>query len=348
MSYGPLWAVTSAIIMFVSGANLLTAFLLLKAILVLAWLFALRLVDRICVDEPPLTRAMALVIFGWLPVGVVQSLAEGHNDIVMAALAVLWLSLLLKRRISAPIALAASALCKYTTAPLFLVDLIYMHRAERMNWRDYLRRILLPAVLTLATFALFVRSIQFFDGTRILNVWRFLQPRDAVLAIDGFLGGYVWPLAYVATAVLPLLAAWYCARLWVEPNREQLIRACLAVLCAVTFSTVAHLWPWYLVWLLPFAALSPRWWLARFVTGVALLMPFTVAIWWIPQFDDQKEVAALILYLGAIGWTAMTRADLLQPADVNPRQAYPIPAMSRRDLPLSTHSQTRSDAGQEV
>jgi alpha-1,6-mannosyltransferase len=348
MSYGPLWAVASAFIMFVSGGSLLTAFILLKAILVLAWLFALRLVYRISADAAPLTRALALVVFGWLPVGVVQALAEGHNDIVMATLALLWLSLLLGRHVAAPIALAASALCKYTTAPLFLVDLISVHRAERMSWRDYRRRMVLPAILTLATFALFVRSFQFFDGTRLLNVWRFLQPRDAVLAIDAFLGGYIWPLAYVATAVFPLLAAWYCARLWVEPNREQLIRASLAVMCAATFSTVAHLWPWYLVWLLPFAALSPGWWLARFVTGVALLMPFTVAIWWIPQFDDHKEVAALILYLGAIGWTAMTRADLLQPAVVNPRQAYPAPAMSRRDLPRSAHSQTHSDAGQEV
>jgi alpha-1,6-mannosyltransferase len=348
MSYGPLWAVASAFIMVVSGTSLLTAFILFKAILVLAWLLALRLVDRITADEPKLTRGLAVVIFGWLPVGVVQVLAEGHNDIAMAALALLWLSLLLRRRLAAPIALAASALCKYTTAPLFLVDLIYVHGAEGMNWRDYLRRMLVPAILTLATFALFVRSFQFFDGTRLLNVWRFLQPRDAILAIDAFLGGYIWPLAYVATAVFPLLAAWYCARLWVEPNREQLIRASLAVMSAATFSTVAHLWPWYLVWLLPFAALSPGWWLARFVTGVALLMPFTVAIWWIPQFDDHKEFAALILYLGAIAWTVMTRAELARPAGINSRPASPVPAMPRRDLPRSTRSQTHSDAGQEV
>ena len=57
-------------------------------------------------------------------------------------------------------------------------------------------------------------------------------------------------------------------------------------------------------------------------------VPFTVAIWWIPQFDDHKEVAAFILYLGAIGWTALTRADLFQPAGVNPRQASQVPAKS--------------------
>ena len=168
------------------------------------------------------------------------------------------------------------------------------------------------------------------------------------------MGGYVWPLAYVVTAIFPIVAAWQCARLWIEPDREHLIRACLAIMCAVIFSTVAHLWSWYIVWVLPFTALIPNWWLSRFVIGVALLTPFTVAIWWISELQDHKELASLFLYLGAIVWAALTRYEIpsiaiaTEPISPPRRSVSSGSSMPRRDLPQAAHSQTHSDAGQEA
>jgi len=348
MSYGPLWAVVSAIVMTFVGTSILGAFLLFKILLAAAWIGSLILLRRIGREDSPLDRALATVIFGWFPVGVGQTLAEGHNDIAMSCLALLWLYLLLRARREAPIALAASALCKYTTGPLFLVDLIYARRRENMDWVAYLRRMLIPALLALVIFSLFVRSFRFFDGTRLLNVWHFLQPRDAVLAIDSMLGGYVWPLAYLATAVFPIIALWQCGRMWLEPDREQTIRACLAIMCAVTFSAVAHLWVWYVVWILPFAALTPRWWLSRFVVGIALIAPFTVAIWWIPIFADLKQHAALVLYLGAIAWAAFVRYDLPVGVPLSRRAVSSSPSAPHRGRSRAVRSQTHSDAGQEA
>jgi len=348
MSYGPLWAIVAAIVMTFVKTNILGAFLLFKTILAAAWIGSLVLLRRIGTDDSPLDRALAIVIFGWLPVGIGQTIAEGHNDIAMSFLALLWLHLLLRTKRAAPIALAASALCKYITAPLFLVDLIHALRQENMSWSVYVRRMILPAILALAVFALFVRSLQFFDGTRLINVWRFLQPRDAVLAINSMLGGYVWPLAHVASAILPVVAIWQCGRMWLEPNREQTIRACVAIMCAVTFSAVAHLWVWYIVWILPFAALAPNWWLSRFVVGVALLAPFTVAIWWIPQLDSFKEHAALVLYLGAIGWAALVRYDSAAGAPALQRPISSKPLTPHKGRLRAAHSQTHSDAGQEA
>lgn len=348
MSYGPLWAVVSAVVMTLVGTSILGAFLLFKFILAAAWIGSLILLRRIGAEDSPLDRALAVVIFGWLPVGIGQTIAEGHNDIAMSFLALLWLYLLLRSKRGAPIALAASALCKYITAPLFLVDLIHVLRRDNLAWSAYLRRMIVPAILALVVFALFVRSFQFLDGTRLINVWRFLQPRDAVLAIDSMLGGYVWPLAYLATAVFPVIAFWQCGRMWLEPDREQTIRACLAIMCAVTFSAVAHLWVWYVVWFLPFAALTPRWWLSRFVVGVALLAPFTVAIWWIPIFADFKEHAALVLYLGAIAWAAFMRYDIPIGAAVASKAVSSSPSVPHRARLRAAHSQTHSDAGQEA
>ena len=348
MSYGPLWAVVSAAVMTFVGTNILGAFLLFKILLAGAWIGSLILLRRIGAEDPPLDRALAIVIFGWLPVGIGQTIAEGHNDIAMSSLALLWLYLLLRNKRGAPIALAASALCKYITAPLFLVDLIRGLRQENLGWSAYLRRMIVPAILALVVFALFVRSFQFFDGTRLINVWRFLQPRDAVLAINPMLGGHVWPLAHVATAILPIVAVWQCGRMWLEPTRENTIRACLAIMCAVTFSAVAHLWSWYIVWMLPFAALVPNWWLSRFVVGVALLAPFTVAIWWIPHLADYKEHAALVFYLAAIGWAALVRYDVPAKDPTPQRRLSSSPSVPHRDRLRAARSQTHSDAGQEA
>jgi hypothetical protein len=348
MSYGPLWALVSAAVMKLVGTSIPGAFLFFKLLLAAAWIGSLLLLRRIGADDAPLDRALAVVVFGWLPVGIGQTVAEGHNDIAMSSLALLWLYLLLRNRRGAPIALAASSLCKYVTAPLFLVDLIHALRQENLGWSAYARRMIVPAILALVVFAFFARSFQFFDGMRLINVWRFLQPRDAVLAIDSMLGGYVWPLSYVATAIFPIVAAWQCGRLWLEPSREETIRTCLAIMCAVTFAAVAHLWVWYVVWILPFAALIPNWWLSRFVIGVAILVPFTVAIWWIPQLADYKEHAALALYLGAIAWAALTRYELPAPNELPQRTVSSASLALHRDRLRAAHSQKHSDAGQEA
>ncbi len=117
-------------------------------------------------------------------------------------------------------------------------------------------------------------------------------------------------------------------------------------MCAVTFAAVAHLWVWYVVWILPFAALVPNWWLSRFAVGVALLAPFTVAIWWIPQIAEYKEHAALALYLGAIAWAVFVRYEF--PVVTRQSAVSSNPSAPYRDRSRAVHSQTHSDAGQEA
>src|SRR5207344_1864961 len=91
-------------------------------------------------------RCLAIVVFGWTPAGVSQSLAEGHNDIAMVALALLW---------------------------LYLVDALYALRYERIGWRRYALRLAPAAALGLATMALFYRSPEYFDGVRLIGAWYF-------------------------------------------------------------------------------------------------------------------------------------------------------------------------------
>jgi len=308
MSYGPAWAILSGAVMAIAGDSTLAAAILFKLILGIAWYACVVLVERITAPQPTLDRCLAVALVGWTPIGLTQTVAEGHNDVAMASLALLWIWLLLRGRGTAPLALAASTLCKYVTGPLFVVDLIVALRMQRLSWRQLLLRFLAPALFSLAVFAIFYRSPQFFDGTRLISEWHFLQPRHALDAFDDLIPYSLYPVELAIAAAFALLTAICLVELYRHPGPETTAKAVLAIMSTITFTVIAHLWPWYLVWTLPLAALVPRWWLSRFVIGVCLLAPFTFAFWWIDALVDYKEWAALALYTGALLWTAATRA----------------------------------------
>jgi alpha-1,6-mannosyltransferase len=309
MSYGPLWGIISAIVMAVAGNSVLVAGILFKAVLATAWVGSLVLIERITRARPARERCLAVGMFGWAPASVSQSLAEGHNDIVLVAFAMLWMLLLLQARRAAPVALVASALCKYVTAPLLLIDAIVALRREGAGWRQYLARLLAPAVLGLGTLALFYRSPNFFEGVRVVSEWHFLRPIDALIAIEQATGLPLLVMHVAVVAFFMLHAAYWLAVSFWSPTVTTLQKAIIATMAAVLFAAVSHVWPWYAIWALAPAALVPGWWLSRFVFGVVLVMPFSLAIWWSEPFPDHMEFAALIVYAAACLWTIATASQ---------------------------------------
>jgi hypothetical protein len=307
MSYGPLWGVISGAVMLVAGDNVLLTFLFFKSVLAAAWIGALRLVWRLTEGQTHNRRCLAILLFGWLPAGVSQSLAEGHHDIAMVVLALLWLLQITRGRFLAPVALAASVLCKYVTAPLFLIDALFALRFAKIAWRRSVLRLVPPTVLCVAVMALFYRSSEFFDGVRLVSSWYFLQPRDAVQAVELALGLRILPLELAVTAIFPVYAAYAAWIAWNEPTRDRLLQAALATMCAVLFTAVSHLWAWYVIWVLALAVLSPSWWLSRFIIGVSILSPFTLGFWWIEPFANHREAVAFGMYAFAVLWTLLTR-----------------------------------------
>jgi alpha-1,6-mannosyltransferase len=220
--------------------------------------------------------------------------------------AILWIALLLRRHWSGPFALAASVLIKYITAPLMLADALVNLRLHRVSLRSYVLRLILPGVVALAILAIFYRSPAFFDGLRLISAWHFLQPIDAVAALQHLLGV---PLPFADAAVValfPLIAAYQIYLFWKDPTAEGVLKVSLAIVTAVSLSAINHIWPWYIIWTLALAAMVPQWWLSQFILGLALLSPFSVAIWWIPELEAYKGLTAVLLYAGASGWVAIT------------------------------------------
>jgi alpha-1,6-mannosyltransferase len=314
MSYGPLWALISAAVMLVAGSNLLATAILFKGVLAAAWIATLYLVYKMTAHRSLRERCLAIVVLGWTPAGVGQSLAEGHNDIAMVVLMLLWLFLLLRGRQQAPIALVAASLCKYVTAPLLAIDFIHAVRLQRLGWGQSAARLAASAILALGGMAIFYRSSHFFDGVRLVGSWHFLQPGEAVWAIELMLGVSLQPFSIAAEAAFPGFAAYLLWKAWVDPSSERTLQAVIGLMAAILFTVVSHLWAWYAIWGLALAALLPTWWLSRFIIGVAILAPFTLAAWWVEPFPHHQEIAALALYAGALAWTAITRPRTVAPA----------------------------------
>ena len=307
MSYGPLWAVLSAVVTILAGDNILAIGILFKVLLATAWLASLWLVERITRGLDARERSLAVGMFGWTPAGVSQSLAEGHNDIALVALLLLWLHLMLRGNWAAPLALAASALCKYVSAPLMLVDAVYAVRRRNVTIPQVLARYALPGLLVFGTLSLFYRSTAFFDGLKVVSEWQFLRPSEAFMAIEHLTGLPMLVPRKVVMAFFVLLAVYWLAVCYWSPTIRVLQKTAIAVMVAVLFAGVSHVWPWYVIWALALAVLVPRWWLSRFVFGLSLLMPFALAAWWIEPVPNHMELAALILYVGAGLWTYATR-----------------------------------------
>lgn len=321
MSYGPFWALMSAVVMTLGGGSLLAAAILFKSMLLAAWCGSLVLIDRIMRQAAPRHRVLALVIAGWVPLGVTETVAEGHNDIMLVLPALGWLFLLLQRRLTAPLALAASVMCKYTTAPLFFIDLLHHFKGRRLSVRDYVFRMAPTAIFGLVVFGLFFRSLGFFDGVLLVDSWHFMQPSDAFLAVSDLFNGWLEPVENVILAIFPAIVIHQAWMYWNAPDTDNVLRLTLATMCAVSFSLIGHVWPWYLVWTLPLAALVPGWWLSRFIVGLSLAAPFTAIVWWVPAAEDFKNEAALVMYAVAVLWAYWTARE--EPEAVS--RAAPVP-----------------------
>src|SRR5262249_43343296 len=180
-----------------------------------------------------------------------------------------------------PVALMGSALSKYVTAPFFLVDVIIAWRLHGLGWRQLVLRYVGPGLLGLAVFGIFYRSPAFFEGTRVISEWELLQPRHAAEAMELAVGFALDVLDWSITAAIALLALSSVVVLLLTPTLENATKAAVAIMSAISFVGIAHLWPWYLVWTVLLGPLVPRWWLARFVIGVSVLAAFSLSFWWV-------------------------------------------------------------------
>jgi hypothetical protein len=171
MTYGPLWALISWLITKATAASVFWSTVAFKGLLVTAWCFLLRIVAALVKDRTVREQSAALLVVGWLPLGPVQIAGEGHNDVLMLVFILLWLLCLERGRPwLATTALALSVGVKYVSAPLFLLDFLFLAPTARTSsWRErvqaYAPRGLLALAIWVIVFAPFFESFAFFRET---------------------------------------------------------------------------------------------------------------------------------------------------------------------------------------
>jgi hypothetical protein len=280
-TYGPLWALGLGGVGLLGAGRAALELAVLKAVLGGAWLAALVAVRRLAMPRGPRAEAMAIALFGWLPLSVHYGVAELHNDVAMAALLAWALVLAREGRATAPVALFASAMVKYATAPVLLLDAwrgLREGAGRRGAWR---RGALAGLAVALLLFALFARDFEVFAGTRRMS-FGILSPAKALRLALAPLPGPGISRELAAGLVLAAVAAAFAGpglRFLRRPSAEALPLLAFGVLAAVALAALGHTWPWFLVW--PLAAGAVLWpaWQLRALAGLLVVAPLFDLFW---------------------------------------------------------------------
>jgi hypothetical protein len=204
--YGPLWELLSLGTFYLSGGDFMFHLLALKIVAALAYLGCVWLVYKILQHLQPEWATAGAIAFGWSPLVLLESVQNGHNDIVMVffLLAAVWAFArwAMDRHPSNKltinpflllvcVCLALSILVKFVTAVIVPFFLIGMAMAQP-KWRQRLAAITLYGALIVGLVVL--AMLPFWPG---LNNWAVLQAGSGagrsflallVLVLRGFLG----------------------------------------------------------------------------------------------------------------------------------------------------------------
>jgi alpha-1,6-mannosyltransferase len=292
--YGPLFTALSYPLAWLS---LPLAYWTLKVGIVAASLAFIWLVWR-CAVLLELDPRPAILFVAVSPLYVFFALGGFHNDFLMLVPSTAAIALLLQRRDRAAGAALALAVAIKFTAIVLLPFLLIAARppSRRLRLLEGLALAAVPLILlSVALFGLEVPNLSDQHGV----VTGFSVPNLVGLAFG--LGGSTPGLLRVANVALVLLVLMLLRR-----PREWIAGAGWATLALV--ASVAWLMPWYLVWVLPLAALGRSAALRRATLGFTVFLVLT----FIPQTHVFVDSHGLNPMSTAAGQAAMKLQQKLQ------------------------------------
>ena len=220
----------------------------------------------------PSKQALAFVALN--PALLAYALGGGHNDLLMLAIVLLAVRLVLKARPRAAGATLALAVSVKATAGLVLPFLLIgagkrAERGQRQAGIGFVAVIAGVSAVATAFYGLEWLRVPatIADGTG--------QHIGELRSIPGLLAGYlglgqvgVVPRTLLFVAVIAVIVL--SIRASVGSRDGWIAGAAVAIIASLALSTQLH--PWYLIWCLPFAALSGN----RRIRGAAMALTFAV------------------------------------------------------------------------
>jgi alpha-1,6-mannosyltransferase len=324
--YGPLFLGIVSLVAAVAGSHVTIAALAIKVIdasgLVLLGVFVPRIAVTLRCDP---RRAAWLAVLS--PLVLLQVIAAGHNDGLMAGLMVAGVALALERRTIPGVALCAlAAMIKLPALAACVFIVVAAMRAEPD--RDARLRVLLRAALAFVA-ALVVVSAATTIGTDWLTTGVFSSPTRLRLALtpstglgytvasvlhDLGLSAHARPIESALAVAAALLVAVLALALLVRTSRRTLVRDIAIVMLAAALGGPAA-WPWYLIWGLGLLAAWPAaqrsvWIVVAVTVPAFLIRPGGTAL---PPREWSPLVVCVYALLALMAWRAWRRREPHRP-----------------------------------
>jgi alpha-1,6-mannosyltransferase len=326
--YGPAWEWLAAAAAVLGGEDFLRSLLVFKGVVVLAYALDALLIWAILSRLNPQQRLGGTLLFAWNPLVLLETAANGHNDVVMLLPVLLAVWLLADHRLSATtalrgaLALAALTLAawvKYIPLLLGLPALIAIWRALP-TWRARWGALLGGAVLSGAiTAALWFPLWPGLDRLMVVEEAGRILFSPAALAVQ-VLAKQGWDGARAANLVGPIaLTTFGIVYLIILARTERgapgFATGGLAALWAYLLIGGLSFRHWYPLWLLPLAALVPKPVLVAGALVFSLTGELSPAyytfgwVWWGPSigWDGLAAIGIPIVFglpvaVGLIAW----------------------------------------------
>jgi alpha-1,6-mannosyltransferase len=268
--YGPLFTALSYLLAPLSLAWNVLAYKAIAAMSSLVIVVVVWMASRLRGFNP----VRAVVIVGLNPVILVYGVGGGHNDLLMLAILLIGVYVQLRgnRRASGGLIVAATGV-KLTAG--LLLPFVVAHNARGQGGRGL--RALLTGVCVAAAVGGVLSFVVFGSGPiHLLSTLQKVQQGGGLNSVPGFLltivglGRLSAAVGSVLTVVFGVCVLWLLRRVWTG-QLDWITAAGWAT--AALIVTAGLLVPWYVAWLVPFAALSDdrRLWAAAVVlTGLGL------------------------------------------------------------------------------
>lgn len=280
-SYGPVWYIVSGAPLPFAGSDLVKNVIGQKVLVSLFLLGTLGLVYLIVKERRPRSATAAMVLIGWSPLILWEIPGNAHNDVVMLFFAVAALYAIHRGAWQWAFPLLALGVgVKFIVAllgPILLVWLLW--RRPRVDRRELIVSLLYGgAILGLIYLPFFAASHSLANTDALRN--RYISsPASLTIAFLMQYTSLSQAMDLTRALALTLYGVLYLAVLWrARGGFEQLVQAAFWAILLTLAVPTWWFWPWYVVWLLPLAAIASS---AR-LRAVALVLTTFVVITSVP------------------------------------------------------------------
>ncbi len=325
-TYGPAFALVCRAVSMVFNGNLLANVLAFKLIAIAAFLATSVLIYDLLRRESPAHAVSGTLLFAWNPLVVFETASNAHNDMLVMLFAVLGVAAFARRRQArALVALVLSVLTKFVTFPLGPIWLAAGWRAE-VGWRNRLafvaRSVALAALVALVLYLPFLGDRADLRTVLLAPLMRqdlFTSSFPALLVLVGektrdrdVVEKMVRNGAMALLVAFSLLQAWRVRGDW-----HSLASASFNTVLFYLLFLCPWFQPWYVLWLVPLAALLGKGWQANTVilfclSAMAKYLVFDF-FWFSSDLLTEtlhvEAAAVLFIYalpLGYLAWSFLT------------------------------------------